>query len=162
MGHEEEAPAETGQEILQPLDSVQVQMIRGLVQEEKVGLGGQGPAQEGSTFLPPGEGGERLVTVQMKEGAEALDGLVGLGSVVGGPDSDQGLDCTRQTRRNLLGKEGDPQTGALTMTPSSGSRVPARISRRVDFPSPFRPTSPIRSAPFDQQIRTIQKGALTE
>jgi hypothetical protein len=108
MGHEEEASLVTGQEALQPFDALQIQVVRGLIQQEKARLSRQSPPQKSSALLSAGKGGECLPPVQLEERAEALDGMIPPECVVE-PGANQGLHGTFQIPGNALREESYPQ-----------------------------------------------------
>ena len=58
VGDDEHRPAEGLEIVLQPLDGIHVQVVGGLVQQQKVGAGEHEPGQVDPGLFPAGEGHE--------------------------------------------------------------------------------------------------------
>jgi len=159
MCDKEQALPETGQEILQPPDAVQVQMIRGLVQKEEVGIGGQGTSEQGSTFLSTREGGERLVAGEPKNGTEAFDSLGGL-RIVLDFRTHQILDGPPKPTRNLLREESHPETWRPDDEAIIRFEGPSQNIQEGGLSLPVSTHESDPLALFDHEVRPIQKGAL--
>ena len=64
VGHEEQAAAPVEEKFLEPGDGFQVEMIGGLVEQQKIGPAGQRPGQEHPPLEPPGESVEVRLGIQ--------------------------------------------------------------------------------------------------
>ena len=110
VGHEEEASLKAEEEVLQPLDGIQVQVVGRLVQEKYVGLGGQRPGQEGPPLQPPRRAWRSPGPDPLEERTEALYQVV----LHGGPrgaGTDHGIHRAPKIGGNLLGKKSHPGSG---------------------------------------------------
>ena len=67
MGDEHDGGVDRGQLPLEPLEAVDVEMVRRLVEEQQVGVAGEGAAERGAGQLSAGEGGELPVEVVVAE-----------------------------------------------------------------------------------------------
>ena len=67
MGDEHDGGVDRGQLPLEPLEAVDVEMVRRLVEEQQVGVAGEGSAERGAGQLSAGEGGELPVEIVVAE-----------------------------------------------------------------------------------------------
>src|SRR5204862_3761551 len=63
VGHEDDGRVEVEQRLLEPLERLDVEVVGRLVEEQEVGLGGQGAGQRGARELAAREGPQRAVEV---------------------------------------------------------------------------------------------------
>ena len=82
MGDDEDRAVERGQEVLEPLEAVGVEVVGGLVEEQHVGLLDQRGGEQRAGLLAAGEAVERAVGGEVVD-AEAAAGL--LRARLGGP-----------------------------------------------------------------------------
>ena len=73
MGHHDQRTAPDLELILQPLDPLQVEMIRGLIQQEDIRLLQQQPRQQRPRLLPAAEMGDRRVELVRVEAQPPQD-----------------------------------------------------------------------------------------
>ena len=76
MGDEEEGLDVLEEELLQPDDGIDIQMVGRLVQEQDVGVRDQGPGQERAAFGAAGKGGELRIRVEGEPAEDPLHLLV--------------------------------------------------------------------------------------
>ena len=67
MGHHGHGRVEADERLLEPLERLDVEVVRGLVEEQQVGLGGERAGQRAARELSPGEGRQRPVEVLVGE-----------------------------------------------------------------------------------------------
>ena len=56
---DDERPAAPSEMLLEPLEGVEVEMVRRLVEHQQVGVGDDKPGQRGAGLLAPGQGARR-------------------------------------------------------------------------------------------------------
>ena len=74
MGDEHDRCVDRGQLALQPFEALYVEVVRGLVEEQQVGIPGQGARERGPGQLSAGERGELAVEIGIAEAEAAEDG----------------------------------------------------------------------------------------
>ena len=107
VGDEEEGALEAQEEVLQPVDGVQVEVVGGLVQQQDVGMAGQGPGQQDAALHAAREGAEVGAGLQLQAGEDGLYLVpdASLASADAGSHQMEGRPL--QSRRDLLGQAGD-------------------------------------------------------
>jgi hypothetical protein len=111
VGDEEQGKLRFDQEIFQPEDGGDIEMVGGLVQQEQIGLGRQRPPEQGFALQTARQLGEILVGVELELLQEVFDEdlplpvlFVGTGRTHAG--SHQIVDGTDHITRDLLGQAG--------------------------------------------------------
>ena len=103
VGHQENRTGKAKEELFQPGDGVQVQVVGGLVEQEHVRLGGQRPGQEHAAFHAGGEHGNLGARVQPHAAEHGLDLVVGQRTPTRAADGRDGLeDRARQVAGHFL------------------------------------------------------------
>ena len=78
VGHKEQRAAEGEQELFKPGNGVNVQVVRGLVEEQKVRPACQGPREQDAALEAAGEFGEFCVLGKLQPRQDLLDFLLHL------------------------------------------------------------------------------------
>ena len=99
VGDEDDGAGEIAEELLQPEDGFGVEVVGRLVQEEQVGLGGEGAAEGDAAFLASGQGSD--------------EGVEGRGGEVRGGGVDAGLEFPAVGGLDLVEEDGQLAVGAL-------------------------------------------------
>ena len=161
MGREHETSPVSRDHSLQPFDGGDIEMIRGLVEEQEVGLADHGPGQQDSTFLSARqriEGGFGC-DAGFLEGARHLPVTVpALG--VGFPHTLKALrhDVVHATGQGIgkhLGQQGDPESRrplelpGVRFAPAGEDGEEGGLPRAVAS----RQTDPVTGRDFELDIR---------
>ena len=145
VAHDEDGARPLGEDVLQPEDAFDVEMVGRLVHQEHVGLGGERP-RDGQA-LPPAagqrvDGGVPVGEAAAAEGEGDAAGPVAFVHSRQGGGDDRFLDSAAARGRDPGGRSRlvcRPERSACRGRERSR---PARILRRVDLPEPFGPTRP--------------------
>ena len=110
MGDKHHAVGKAEQEGFQPLDAGEVQMVGGLIEQQHVGLAGQGLAEQGAALLAAGQLVEGLVRVEFEHRAQAVDLVGGVATLAKAGLDDIGHDAG-PVGGHILGQPGDAGVG---------------------------------------------------
>ena len=160
MGDEHERAAVAEQEVFEPADRLDVEVVRRLVEQQDVGLVDDRPGQQDAPLHPRGQVGELRVGVEPDPRDDGLDAVVVARRgvvVVGQPLGHLVGDGAAVAFGHVLRQPRDPQPLLADDLPSSGSSSPVISLSRVLFPSPLRPSRQSRSPALDQQIDPVEQ-----
>ena len=96
MGDEDDGRVEGEQRLLQPLERLDVEVVRRLVEQQQVGLGGERAGERGARELAAGERLQRAVEVRVGEPEAVDDGARALAPAVaaGGLEARVDVGCS--------------------------------------------------------------------
>ncbi len=83
MGDKEQGGRKAQEELFQPVDGLDVQMVGGLVQEQQIRFADQSPGKKNPSFESAGKGRELLVRRELQPGKDRVHPLLGLPAVCG-------------------------------------------------------------------------------
>ena len=166
MGDEDQRAAVAEQEVLQPADRLDVEVVGRLVEQEDVGLGDEGPGQQHAPLHPRGEGLEPGVGVEPHPREDRLDPVVGAG-VRRGPSSSSPSATSSATvppaaRGDLLGQPGDPQALLADDLPLVGLDLAPDQPQQRALPLAVAAEQAEPLAPLDLQADPIQQPGAPE
>ena len=151
MRHEDEGPVPAVQELLQPRDGVDVEVVGWLVEQQQIGRRHEGSSQQHSPLRPGRRRLEHRVAAELHPCEDmrhlllpAQGESVSLSPRIK-PPATMSFTGPRRSRGASWGSSDARAPGARTTSPSSGATWPQRIRSKVVLPSPLRPKSPIRS-----------------
>ena len=169
VGDDHERPAPRGEVAREPVDALDVEVVRGLVEEEQLGMAEQELRERDAPPLAARQRRDRRVEA-LREAAErdaaeqpvehVAEAGVGRPLVVGAPADELVADRARRRRARRPGRAARCRAPfARVSWPASGSSTPAMSRRSVDLPLPFAPTMPMRSPsamPSVTSCRTVR------
>ena len=137
VGDEDQRAPVAQEEVLQPADRLDVEVVGRLVEQEDVGLVDEGPGQQDAPLHPRGEGLEPGEGVEPHPGEDRLDPVVGAGVRRGprrssSPAATSSATVPPAARGDLLGEPGDPQALLADDLPLVGLELaPDQLQQRA-------------------------------
>ena len=137
-------------------------MIGRLVQQENIRIGCQGTAEKGAPLLPSGEVGERLVRIQIKQGAQPLNRMVLMMRTRSKAFPNHCIYSPFLIGPNLLTEQGHPQPRLIDDNPTVRRRRARKNAQQGGLALTIAPEKPHTLSPLDVQSRVFQECTAAE
>ena len=162
MGDEEQRHARGSQQVFHPVDGGDIEMVGGLVQQQRVRVGGQRAREQHPPLLPSGKGGEEGVRLQARQGNPAFGLKLGLpiafGGVVFGAFGHDFRDGSLQIGGDVLGKIGDALAGGDDDFAAIGFLLPEQQAQQGGLARAVAARKADAFARFDHEGDLVEQG----
>ena len=154
MGDDQERAAARGEVAGEPVHALDVEVVGRLVEQQQLGLVEQRAGERDAAPLAARERRERRVhalreAAQLDTAEQAVEHRAEPGSPAHSwsarPPTSSSRIVVAESRSSPCPSSSSDTDAVRVTVPASGSSAPASSRRRVDLPSPLRPTTPIRS-----------------